>query len=78
MSSTELTPEIIREWLTASCSAQGVPVTIRDPGLIAQVATLLGHHHRMERTTGRNTADRPRISAADNPGRYGPTSKPRT
>ncbi len=29
-------------WLTASCERQGVPVTIHDPGVITQVATLLG------------------------------------
>lgn len=29
-------------WLTASCERQGVPVTIRDPGIITQVAALLG------------------------------------
>jgi len=29
-------------WLTASCQRQGVPVTIRDPGIITQVAILLG------------------------------------
>jgi hypothetical protein len=29
-------------WLTASCERQGVPVTITDPTVITQVATLLG------------------------------------
>ncbi len=29
-------------WLTASCHQQGVPLTIRDPGVITQVVTLLG------------------------------------
>ncbi len=43
MSSGELTPETVREWVEASCAAQGVPVTIRDHAIIAQVATLLGH-----------------------------------
>lgn len=52
MSSTELTPEIIREWLQASCAAQGVPVIIRDRGVITQVATLLGHHHPQTRRVG--------------------------
>ncbi len=53
MSSGELTPEIIREWLEATCAAQGVPVTIRDHAIIAQVATLLGHHPRARRAGGR-------------------------
>lgn len=29
-------------WLTASCNQQGVPLVIRDPGVVAQVVTLLG------------------------------------
>lgn len=29
-------------WLKASCTSQGVPLLVRDPGTIAQVATLLG------------------------------------
>jgi hypothetical protein len=29
-------------WLTVSCERQGVPVTVTDPTVIAQVATLLG------------------------------------
>ncbi len=29
-------------WLEASCRRQGLPVTIRDRGVIAQVAVLLG------------------------------------
>lgn len=29
-------------WLEASCRRQGLALTIRDPGVISQVATLLG------------------------------------
>jgi hypothetical protein len=39
-------------WLTASCQRQGVPVTIRDPGIIAQVATLVGRTDRAVGTRG--------------------------
>lgn len=45
-------------WLTASCHQQGVPLTIRDPGVVTQVATLLGapaerrsRHTKPARTT---------------------------
>jgi len=45
-------------WLTASCHQQGVPLTIRDPGVITQVAALLGtpaerrsRHTKPARTT---------------------------
>jgi len=34
--------DVFTAWLTASCQRQGVPVTIRDPGVITQVAILLG------------------------------------
>jgi len=43
MTSPELDPEAIMEWLQASCAAQGVPVVIRDHAVISQVAALLGH-----------------------------------
>ena len=33
--------EVLTRWLEASCVAQGVPVTVRDPRVIADVATLL-------------------------------------
>lgn len=29
-------------WLEASCRRQGLSVTVRDPGVVTQVATLLG------------------------------------
>lgn len=29
-------------WLAASCERQGVPVTVTDPAVITQVATLVG------------------------------------
>ena len=38
--------EELTAWLTASCERQGVPVTVSDPSVIAQVAALLGHHHQ--------------------------------
>jgi len=45
-------------WLTASCHQQGVPLTIRDRGVITQVAALLGtpaerrsRHTKPARTT---------------------------
>jgi len=43
MTSPQLDPDAILEWLQTSCAAQGVPVVIRDHGLISQVAALLGH-----------------------------------
>ena len=43
MTSPQLDPEAILEWLQTSCAAQGVPLVIRDHTAIAQVAALLGH-----------------------------------
>lgn len=34
--------EVLREWLAASCAAQGVPVVVRDPRIVSDVAVLLG------------------------------------
>ena len=31
----------LRAWLEASCVAQGIPVVVADPGLLAQVGVLL-------------------------------------
>jgi len=41
-STDALTPQAVSEWLRASCERQNLPVTIRDPSVVAQVATLLG------------------------------------
>ena len=41
-SASALADEAFIAWLTASCQRQGVPVTIRDPAIITQIATLLG------------------------------------
>lgn len=34
--------EAVRAWLVASCAAQGVPVHVTDPALVAQLGVLLG------------------------------------
>lgn len=37
-----LTLDQVREWVEASCTAQGVPVLVSDPGVVARVGVLLG------------------------------------
>jgi hypothetical protein len=37
----KLSPAQVSEWLAASCAAQGVPVRVSDPQVLAQVAVLL-------------------------------------
>ena len=37
----KLTPAQVAEWLAESCAAQGVPVRVTDPQVLAQVAALL-------------------------------------
>ena len=37
----KLTAAQVSEWLTASCAAQGVPVRVTDPQVLATVAALL-------------------------------------
>lgn len=34
-------PETVAEWVRSSCAAQGVPVVVRDPVVLADVAVLL-------------------------------------
>jgi hypothetical protein len=36
-----LTPAQVAEWLAGSCAAQGVPVRVTNPQVLAQVAALL-------------------------------------
>ncbi|SHY54064.1 Uncharacterised protein [Mycobacteroides abscessus subsp. bolletii] len=48
-------------WLAASCERQGVPLTITDPTVIAQVATVVGagtkrHHCFRDRLAQRDAA----------------------
>lgn len=50
-------------WLKASCDSQGVPVVVRDPGIVQQVTTLLGRttvkgrRSRSQSPLGVDTAD---------------------
>lgn len=44
-------------WVEASCAAQGVPVRVTDPGVIARVGVLLGGAPGTDgRGSGRSTA----------------------
>ena len=36
---------MVRAWLEASCAAQGVPVEITDPAMVARLAILFGNDH---------------------------------
>lgn len=62
------------EWLRATCERQGVPVVVRDPSVVTQVAALLGHAAaapsvRRDETIRRATRDRsqppPRLNPVD-------------
>jgi len=47
----------IAEWLDASCAAQGIPVHVTDPGVLARVGVLLGAAPGTDgRDSGRSTA----------------------
>ncbi len=37
-----LTPAQVRQWLVASCAAQGVPVVVTDLGVLSRVGVLIG------------------------------------
>lgn len=44
--------DVLLDWLRASCEAQGVPVTVRDAQVVANVAVLLGVSSPQERGAG--------------------------
>ncbi|ORM09987.1 hypothetical protein A5N74_23860 [Prescottella equi] len=35
-------PELLAAWVELSCAAQGVPVRVTDPGVLASVGVLMG------------------------------------
>lgn len=41
-----MTLEQVRAWVEASCLAQGVPVVVSDPAVVARVGALLGAGRR--------------------------------
>ena len=49
-----MTERELAAWVTASCSAQGVPVKVTDPATVARVALLLGVSERHVRVDGRD------------------------
>src|SRR4051812_31876099 len=55
-----LTRDELRAWVSASCAAQGVPVFVTDPAVLARVGSLLG---------GRPGAPARRASAEEAPRR---------
>ena len=62
-----LTRERIRAWVEASCAAQGIPVEIEDPRIIARLVDLLGQ-------SSRQTARTRRSSKVPRPGTAGSTT----
>jgi hypothetical protein len=44
--------DVLLDWLRSSCEAQGLPVTVRDAQVIANVAVLLGVSSPQERGAG--------------------------
>ena len=57
-------------WVEASCAAQGVPVRVTDPGVIARIGVLLGAAPGTDgRGSGRSTAAASEPPDGPNPGR---------
>ena len=57
-----VTPEAVREWVEASCVAQGVPVKVSDGRVVKEVALLLAEGavrraRRASRGRGRTSSD---------------------
>ncbi|WP_192841634.1 hypothetical protein [Arthrobacter sp. ERGS1:01] len=52
-----LDQRVLAEWLEANCAAQGVPVHVTDPGVLARVGVLMGAAPGTDgRGSGRSTA----------------------
>lgn len=52
-----LDQRVLAAWLEASCAAQGVPVRVTDPGVLARVGVLMGGAPGTDgRGSGRSTA----------------------
>lgn len=48
MGLSNLSPEELAAWVSASCAAQGVPVKVSDPTMVRRVGALLGAPDRGE------------------------------
>ena len=58
-----LTHEQIRAWVEASCAAQGIPVAIEDPRIIARLVDLFAQSSRQTASTRRGSkVERPRTA----------------
>jgi hypothetical protein len=52
-----LDQRVLAAWVEASCAAQGVPVRVTDPGVLARVGVLMGAAPGTDgRASGRSTA----------------------
>ncbi len=60
---------ILAAWVEASCAAQGVPVRVTDPGVLARIGVLLGVAPGTDgRASGRSTAAASELPDGLNPG----------
>lgn len=56
-------PAALRQWLEDSCQAQGVPLRVSDPVVVASVGALLGGRIGGGATRSGGPADRPLTAA---------------
>lgn len=56
--------DALRAWLAASCAAQGVPIVVSDPAVVAQVAALMGGRDSARRLPAGSAAPDPTVTAA--------------
>lgn len=60
--------DVLLDWLRASCEAQGVPVSVRDARVVADVAVLLG----VSSPEGREAGAGARVRVSARPPSLGP------
>lgn len=58
----KVTPEVVAAWVERSCAAQGVPVKVREPAVIAQVSALLGQVRQTASMRSGSKVVRPRTA----------------
>lgn len=56
-------PDAVRTWVERTCAAQGLPVKVTDPAVVAAVVTLLGQNRQTGSSRSGSNRLRPRTAA---------------
>jgi hypothetical protein len=62
---TEIESEAVREWVEASCAAQGVPLKVADTTVLSAVAELLGVRQVVRRSDAPDRGEAGRVELVE-------------